>query len=463
MFTEAGVTGSDDWWILRLATQLGAGFPRLKKLQSYRDGTCMIPAEASMAQTRAFQLFIKMSRLNMGELISSARTNRMKPLAFKTAAPGDEDGDAIAMATWKRSSMKVGIRDVFSDMVDFGEAFVTTTGPRVPAPDAQPTMLPSNGWTTASSPLASQPWLAEAAITVGHDPINRADLMTLFRPGYMRQAFRPARVPSIPSDGTQWTPGRGWSWVSDPVPLGYTRDVPVVAYRTRGGVGVYENHLDALDRVNHTILQRSEIIAMQAFRQLAIQGKLPEFYPAGHPQAGQKIDYDEIYKAGPGALWYLPEDAKIWESGITDITPITGAVKDDVKNLAAVTSTPIYILSPDAANGSAEGASLARESLIFAVEDLVDRADASLAQSHSLGFQALGDAVRAQVGDISTVWAPIDRSSMTERAAAAAQAKTGGLSQQTIDEKIFQLSPDEMAQERQNLQDQAFLTPAPAA
>jgi hypothetical protein len=463
MFTEAGVTGSDDWWILRLATQLGHGFPRLKKLQSYRDGTCMVPAEASMSSTVAFQMFIRMCRLNMAELVSSARTNRMKPEAFKTAAPGDDDGDALAMATWKRSSMKVGIRDVFSDMVDFGEAFVTTTGPRKPAADAQPTMLPSNGWTTAVSPLAAQPWMAEAAITVGYDPINRADLMTLFRPGYMRQAFRSSAVPSIPSDGTPWTPGIGWSWVSDAIPLGYTQDVPVVSYRSRGGVGVYENHLDALDRVNHTILQRSEIIAMQAFRQLAIQGNLPERYPAGHPQAGQKIDYDQVYKAGPGALWLLPDSAKIWESAVTDITPITGAVKDDVKNLAAVTSTPIYILSPDAANGSAEGASLARESLIFAVEDLVDRAEAALAQSHSLAFQALGDAVRAQVGDISTMWAPIDRSSMTERAAAAAQAKTGGLSQQMIDEKIFQLTPEEMAQERQNLQDQAFLTPAPAA
>lgn len=460
MFTEAGVTGSDDWWILRLAAQLGQGFPRLKKLQSYRDGTCMIPAEASMASTIAFQTFIRMSRLNMAELISSARTNRMKPLAFKTAAPGDDDGDALAMTTWKRSSMKVGIRDVFSDMVDFGEAFTTTTGPQTPSSDAQPLILPSNGWTTTVSPMASQSWLAEAAITVGYDPINRTDLMTLFRPGYMRQAFRASAVPSIPSDGTTWTPGAGWSWVSDPVPLGYTQDVPVVAYRTRNGVGVYENHLDALDRVNHTILQRSEIIAMQAFRQLAIQGQLPEVYPAGHPQAGQKINYDQIYKAGPGALWYLPETAKIWESAVTDITPITGAVKDDVKNLAAVTSTPIYILSPDAANGSAEGASLARESLIFAVEDLEDRADDALAQAHSLAFQALGDTLRAQVGDISTMWAPVDRSSMTERAAAAAQAKTGGLSQQMIDEKIFQLTPDEMAQERQNLQDQAFLTPA---
>ncbi len=463
MFTQAGVTGSDDWWILRLATKLGRGFPRLRLLQSYRDNTCMIPAAASVATSIAFQTFIRQSRLNMAELISSARTNRMKPLAFKTAAPGDDNGDALAMTTWKRSSMKVGIRDVFSDMVDFGEAFTTTTGPQSPSSDAQPTILPSNGWTTAASPLAAQPWLSEAAITVGYDPINRADLMTLFRPGYMRQAFRAAAVSSIPSDGTTWTPGDGWTWVSDPIPLGYTQDVPVVSYRTRNGVGVYENHLDSLDRVNHTILQRSEIIAMQAFRQLAIQGDLPERYPAGHPRAGELINYDEVYKAGPGALWMLPTEAKIWESAVTDITPISGALKDDVKNLAAVTSTPIYILSPDAANGSAEGASLARESLIFAVEDLVDRADAGLAQAHSLAFQALGDAQRAQVGDISTMWAPIDRSSITERAAASAQAKTGGLSQKMIDEKIFQLTPDEMAQEEQNLQDQAFLSPAPAA
>jgi hypothetical protein len=63
----------------------------------------------------AYRRFIHMSRLNMAELIVSHAVNRMKPLGFRTAAPGDVTGDAAAWATWKRSGMKVGVRDFFTD------------------------------------------------------------------------------------------------------------------------------------------------------------------------------------------------------------------------------------------------------------------------------------------------------------------------------------------------------------
>lgn len=403
-----------------------------------------------------------MRRLNMADLIVSARVNRQKPLGFRTAAPGDVDGDAAAWSTWKRSNMKVGVRDFFGDAGTYGSAFLTVTGSAEPNPAGQvaaPLIVPSNGWTTATRQYATQKHLAEAGIQVGWDPINAVDILTLFRPGYMRQAYRRARVSSLPENGTSWSPGRGWEWVSDPVQLGFTDQVNLVRYDLEGRKGVFERHLDTLRRIDQNILDRITIIAMQAFRQRALKGNLPKVYPPEHERAGETIDYNEIFKAGPAALWLIG-DAEIWESTVTDITPILSSSKDDIRHLAAGTSTALYILSPDAANGSAEGASLARESMVFAVEADMERADPAFALAHSLAFQAQRDVVRSDASEIETIWAAADRSSITERSSAAAQAKAGGMPQRMIDEKVFQLSPAEIAQARQDRQDAAFEQPA---
>lgn len=464
LLSETSVPGTDDWYLMRLAVQYGAGLPRLGRLRSYVDGTSALPVEASQAMREAYRRFLRMHRLNLAELAVDARVNRMKPLGFRTAAAGDDYGDQVAMRVWNRSNLKVGSRNYFRGAAVYGRGFTLNSGPQTPSADADPLIVPRDAWSMVSIQDGARPWLTEAALMVGWDPVNGVDVLTLFRPGYMRQAIRQQRVSSIPTNGSVWLPGRGWSWVSDPVPLGYTEKNPVTQLAMRDdGAGIFEAHTDTLDRINNTLLERSTLIALQAFRQMAIEGRLPERYPDSHELAGQKINYDEIYKAGPASLWFLPDGAKVWESSVTDVTPITGAVKGDVQHFAATTSTPLYILQPDAANGSAEGASLAREGLVFAVEEMSDRADAALALALSMAFEALGDAERAQIEQIETIWAPPDRSSITERASASSQAKAGGLSQRMINEKIFQLTPGEMAREEQYKQDEAFLAPAAGA
>jgi hypothetical protein len=462
MLSQTSIPGTDDWYVMKLAAQWGQELPALHRLRSYVDGTVMLPIAASGSMRQAYLRFIKMHRLNVAELAVDARVNRMKPLGFRTAAAGDNYGDAVAMQTWKRSNLKVGARDFFWNASVYGRSYLLSTGPTVPSASAEPLIVPKSPWEITTIQDAARPWLTEAGLMLGYDSINQVDILTLFRPGYMRQAIRSASVSSLPSDGTPWYPGRGWDWVSDPIPLGFTQQNPLVKLELKNGKGVYETHTDTIDRINHLTLESSTIIAMQAFRQRAIQGDLPKVYPPDHERAGQLIDYDAIYQAGPAALWMLPVGAKIWESGVTDITPITNLRKDDVRNFAAMSSTPVYILQPDATNGSAEGASLAREGLVFAVEEMNDRADVALALSHSMAFEAIGDLLRSAPGEIETIWAPVDRASLQERASAAAQAKAAGLSQKTINEKFFQLTPTEIEQEAQNRQDEAFLAPTGA-
>lgn len=456
MLTQTSVPGTDDWYLMQLAAEFGADLPRMHRMKAYADGTNALPDEVDASMREAYRKFIHLSRLNMAELVVSARTNRMKPLGFRTAAPGDDTGDSAAWTMWKRNGLKVGARDLFTAAGNYGSAYLTTTGPSTPSSAAQPMIVPSDGFSTRTRQFVLQPWKSEAALTVGWDAINQVDILTLFRDGYMRQAMREGKKSSIPSNGRKWSPGRGWSWVSDPVRLGFTDEVPVFRLSGPSGLGMFEKHLDSLDRITNGIRDRLTINAMQAFKQRALKGDLPETYPEGHPQAGQKVDYDSILRAGPAALWKLPPGIDIWESAVTDTQSLLSGNKDDIRNLAAASSTALYMLSPDAAGGSAEGASLARESLTFSVEDWIDRAEMPIVLALGAGFQAKADTVRAQTGDIEIIWAPVDRSSILERASAAASAKSGGLSQKMINEKIFQLTPSELSQEEQNKNDELF-------
>lgn len=455
LLTQTTVAGTDDWWLMRLATEYGARLPRLRMLQSYHEGENTLPDEWDAGMREAYRRFLHLSRLNMAELIVGARVDRMKPLGFRTAAPNDDTGDQAAQANWGRSQLAVGIQDFFTDAGIYGEAYLTTTGPSSPSPEAQPLIIPSNGWTTITSPFADRWWMAEAALTVGYDPTVGAEVLTLFRPGYMRQAFRQVRSSSIPKNGSPWIPGRGWGWASDPILLGYTQDVPVFTGAGRGSKGMFERHLDTLNRISQRIRDQLTITAMQAFRQRAIDGDLPEFYPAGHPLEGQRVNYDEIFKAGPAAMWRLPTGAKMWESAVTDITPIGTAIKDDVRHLAGVSRTALYILSPDAAQGSAEGASLAREALVFSTEDWMGRMDVAMHQALATAFLAQGDVVRGQASQIQTIWESPERASAQERANAYSQVGAK-LSTQMAQEKILQLSPDEIARDREYRDREAF-------
>jgi hypothetical protein len=459
MLTEAGTPGTDDWYLLTLATEMGANYPRLGKLRKYREGDAPVPDGADPSMRAAYKQFVSMARLNMCELIVNSKTARMKVVGFRTAAADDAYGDSEAYATWKRSHMPVLSRSLFGDLAHYGQSFITVFGTQIPGSDGtvdEPYMTGSDGWTTWTKQDPNKPWESEAAIHVGYDSFNGVDTIILYRPGYFRIAQKLTPKSTIPTDGSLWKPNADWTWTGGPISLGYTQKVPVVRLQTLDGRGVYEGHLDSIDRINDGIKQRCTIIAMQAFRQRALKGDLPTEYPEGHDRAGDPIDYNDIFKAGPAALWLLPSSAEVWESTPTDIGPVLNSTKDDTKNLAAVTATPLYVLSPDSAGGSAEGASLARETHVFSVEELIDVVSDGLAQALGITFEAARDSVRADPALIDVIWASVDRASMAEWASASSQAKAGGMPQKFIDEKIFGFTPAEIAEAAQLREDESF-------
>ncbi|HIW98917.1 MAG TPA: hypothetical protein H9871_02110, partial [Candidatus Nesterenkonia stercoripullorum] len=154
---------------------------------------------------------------------------------------------------------------------------------------------------------------------------------------------------------------------------------------------------------------------MQAFKQRAIKED-KEVMPDEDPDTGEPIDYDAIFTADPGAIWRVPRTAEIWESGNLDLTPIWTGLDRAIQILSAVTFTPLAMFQQDGANQSAAGATFARESRTFKVEDRQPRLAVALERALAMIFRLRdADDSRADAANLSVVWKPAERYSLAEK------------------------------------------------
>ena len=452
MLYMAGTPGTDDWWVQRLCTKLGAGFPRMHKLTQYRDGDALLPdTEWDFGTRQAYYRFMKRSRLHVVETVRNSRTDRQNIIGYRTGAENDDDGDTEAWEHHKRNRMGTQQRVFFNDTADYGRVNVINSL----APDG-PLWTMRNEWTSIVEPNSLRPWLTEAGISIGFDSIFGVEVLTLFRPGYYRVAYRDRENVTIPQDGSVWYPQKDWSWAGDPVLTPWTPDALITQNRTVDGFGVYEKHLDTVDRINEVTLNALTLIVMQSFRQRAVKGNLPKVYPEDDPRAGQEIDYDTLFQGGPAALWMLPQGAEIWESKENDVTPVYTARKNEIKTLSSLTSTPQDMFDGESQNQSAMGAQMSREPLYHAVNGMNEQAAVCIAQVQSLSFLSTGDTVRGDVTKIEPMFGKINPATLAEKAEAASKYKSGGATQRYIDEEVFEMTPQQRRQADQDRQTESL-------
>ena len=435
---EIKVPLSDAWWLDRLARRLVAKRRRYDTLEGYLDNTVVVSSQGgSAAEREAYSRLCRIAQTNFAELVVEAPRERMKPAGFRTGVTGDQGTDAEAWRIWQANSLDADSALVHRTSLALGDAYVIVGD--VDDEIGAPVITPED----------------PREVIVEHDPIRRRKAIAalklyddsqlgrcvayLFLPGRVLRAVRTASTEWADWSPSEWIWDRGYG-----VEYANRSVVPVVRFvnkpNLRGvGLGEFEAHLTILDRINHQVLHRLTVAAFQAFRQRAIKG-VPNT-----DEDGNLIDYTDVFSASPGALWLLPESAELWESGQADLSPIRQAIRDDVQDLAAVTRTPLYYLSPDANNGSAEGASLAREGLIFKVEDRIAQASESWERVMSLAFMMAGDAERASLGDMEVQWAPPERFSLAERYDAASKAQSAGVPWRNVMSDVLQYSPQDVA------------------
>lgn len=460
---------SDGWWLSRLYEQLRVQQKRCKALRARYEGDAPMPFVSDI-QKDAVKWFVAKSRTNYERIMVDAVLSRLRIRGIQTPAGEGDHGDAQGFTTWKKARGKQFTLDVHEMALtmslsflivgknDSGALLVTAEDPRLVTAICDPT----------------DPYRALAALKLFYDDVQQADVAYLYLPGRVRVATKPRkRAPG--SADIRFNP-RAFDWddeiVGDAAELvaegpGGTAipwlqkandlpaAVPVIPFfngkDADSAVAHFEPFLAQIDRLNQQMLQRMTIATIQAFRQRAFKG-----LPRTDPETGEEIDYNNIFTADPGAVWNLPETADVWESGQVDITPLVNSYRDDVKDLYAVSSTPGYLASPDAANSSAEAASLQREMTTFAVEKLHDRFELSHELACELMFRTLADPERSQPGSVNVIWAPAERLSVSERANAIVQTK-GVIPRYKQLTDIWGFDPEEADQAMSELQDDMVL------
>lgn len=464
--------GTDEWFLQRLSKDMGNRIPQIDLLTDWYGGEPPL-AVPDGGDAVSFQRVIKASRLNLAELIVNAVLFRMNCLAFRTAADNDQNGDAEAAKIYRRNKAKVQITQALEWMLITGHAYILT-GSRQKKGKVLSVFTAEHPRLVITEEDPSRPGISIAGLKVYRDDLRDRDVAVLYRRiedgdgntiVYSRTAVKKGRT-LLPARGrAHWKiNGNDWDWdqqltgIDEVTQEPYWQDsyeeydlelIPIHYFRNRNGMGEFEKHLPTMERINHTILQRMIIIAFQAFRQRGIKGMPNE------DDDGNEIDYSDVFSSDPGSLWLLPDAADFWESGQADIGPVLNAAKDDIIQLAVASSTPLFSVVPDAANGSAEGAALQREGLLFKTGDLIDRVDRQLAEMMAQCFEIEGDDVRSEVEGVETIWGSPRRSSLQERAIAGVQARAAGVPWRTRMEKFLELTPDEIATaEQERLSDQ---------
>lgn len=386
-------------WFTLLSERLRSRHIRLWGLERYVIGDAPLPEGATEVK-EAYARWQQMARTDFASLAVDACAERLTIAGFRV---GDESGDNdAARDLWTRSRMESASNDVLRDMLIFGVAYAMASPSKAGA-----ILTRESPYTTIVDTDPLIPSRVRAGLKMWHD--IGADFAVLHLPGRIHYYERPAtqRSNMVATPSGMLLPSASNSGWQDKGSAPSGLDVvPIVQFLNRGGLGEFELHTDLLDRINWVILQRLLITAMQAFRQRAVKGELPE-----KDADGNVIDYEAMFTPGPDALWTLPDGVDIWESQPGDIQQSLNAAKDDIGQYAAVTRTPMATLMPgDGQNQTAEGAAFAREGLTFKVEDKQRRTSPDWNALVSTGLT-----IDKKPAEVQVQWAPAERQSLSER------------------------------------------------
>lgn len=419
----------------------------LDSLWSYYVGDPPLPQVAEEYQD-VFRDVMRKARSNYAPMCIAAMLDRMELQAVSTIVDDDTNGDDLATAIMDES----GFAAVFKDLL--GYCFSMGEGYGMVVPGEPPTLHAIDPRRCVGVPDPDNPVRLAAALVKHYDEVTREESAYLFLPGEKW---------TLKYDGYRWDRTAD---VAEPVVgLDDFGGIPIVRFENAFGLGEYEPHIDLLDRINDTTLQRIIGFWYQSLRQRALKGDPDD----GEDEYGEDLpaDTDPLtrmrtnLKAGPGSLWMIPSDFDIWESAQADFGPFINAKRDDVKEFAAVTSTPLHLITPDAANGSAEGAGLMRESATAKVRDRRARITPPLKLLWRMAFALAGQSDRGK--KVTFHWGPIEFRTLAEMASASSQA-VGTLSIEKICQVIWQMTPAEIAEnlKQMNLPNRSIdIPPAP--
>lgn len=425
---------------------------RLNLLWSYYIGRPPLPRIGEKAR-ETFRDVLRTARANYAPKAIQPVVDRMDLLGVRTGVTDGIEGDDVAKRIMEYSNFAAAIKDALTYLFVMSESYLMVIPAEEGSADRTPLITAEDPRTCVGEPDPMNPNHLRAGLKLGFDPMLGRVMAWLFLDGMKFSAScQGSDMWALTSYGAA-----SFEWDGPPVALpeldSVHSTVPMIQLINARGMGEFEPHLDLLDRINDGIMRRIQIAAFQSAKQRAIIGDL-EGDDIDEDSTAEDIDWDTIFDAAPDALWRVPAGTTFWESNPADLTGLLMAIRDDVKEFAGNTDTPLHLISPDAANQSAEGASLMREGLVFKVRDRRARLNPRLVELFKMAFAFAGETDRT--ANIELLWGPIESFSLSEKANAVSQTK-GVLSRNRQLQDIMELTPDQIQQNEQELQQDAIL------
>lgn len=425
---------------------------RLNLLWSYYIGRPPLPRIGEKAR-ETFRDVLRTARANYAPKAIQPVVDRMDLLGVRTGVTDGIEGDDVAKRIMEYSNFAAAIKDALIYLFVMSESYLMVIPASEGSTDRTPLITAEDPRTCVGEPDPMNPNHLRAALKLGHDPVTNKVMAWLFLDG--------VKFTASCSGSDMWAltsyGAASFEWDGPSVALpelgSVNSSVPMIQLVNARGMGEFEPHLDLLDRINDGIMRRLQIAAYQSAKQRAIIGDL-EGDGVDEDSDAEDIDWDTIFDAAPDALWRVPAGTTFWESNPADMTGLITAIRDDVKEFAGNTDTPLHLITPDAANQSAEGASLMREGLVFKVKDRRARLNPRLVELFKMAFAFAGESARTS--NIELLWGPIESFSLSEKSNAVAQTK-GVLSRSRQLQDIMEMTPDQIQQNEQELQQDAIL------
>jgi hypothetical protein len=409
--------------------------------KSYCDGNAPLP-EMSRETKQSWAAFQRRARTNWGELIIDSVVDRIKPLGVTIGGDNQTAKAKQCQQIWRDNRMNSIFKEWLRYGLTFGQSYLT-----VWKRNGKQTIITSDSPETmivVTDPL--QHWKPIAAMKVWRNIDQARDYAMVWTEGRYQQFTRPTynriELRVIPSKWLLNLAEGAWTPVNDGMTSEGPTPIPVVVYNNPGGHGDYESHLDLINRINAGILERLVIQALTAWRQRAITGGLlPEL-----DVNGNRIDYEKVFQFAPGALWNLPEGLDLWESAQTDLSSLLSSSKEDIRQLSAVTKTPLPMLMPDNSNTSAEGAKATEAGYLFRCMDRLDEAKFGVESCLDMAFLVDGGTLDDDE-HVEMQFANPQLITLQEKYSAALAAHNSGESWKSIERNILGYSPDQIAQD----------------
>lgn len=403
--------GTPEWWLVRLAGQLNARKDRYQRLANYAVGHHDLPIGHPKAR-EAFRRFQRKARSNYTGLVAEAPLERLRVTGFRMGADQDEASDRDAQRIWQANHLDANSALVHRAALEQSRGYVIVGPPRgdVPLITAEDPMQVHH----ESDPTDRR--RVRAAVKMWHDDADNRVHAVLYLPDRISY-FETAAT----GKDHQLANPASWRYEDDDAAgLGVVPVVPFVNRQRLNGDGLaeFEDVIDIQDRINHMLLDRMVIGYLQAFRQRWATGVNLE------DEDGRA---ELPFVPGVDLLWATPDEkAKFGDFDEADLRQLLDAVKDDVRDLAAVSRTPPHYLLGDVANLSAEALDAAEAGLVAKVVNRQDAFGEQWEQVIRIAFRYLEDP-RADVVDSETLWAPAQRQSVSKLADAAVKEKEAGV------------------------------------